>query len=91
MRTKPRPRTQEEIAEWSESLVTEYVLSIFERKRDLLEKVGSTDVYHPFDPQRTQEVLASRNAAIDTWEEAISALKGESEFYEYSEDESYDE
>jgi hypothetical protein len=80
--------SQEAITEWSESLVTQYVCYLFENYRDALQDVQSTEVYHPYEPQKTQEVLANINGAVDAWETAIDALNGEREFYEYSEDES---
>jgi hypothetical protein len=78
----------EELTEWSESMVTQYVVSLFEGYRDALQEVVSTDVYHPYEPQKTQEVLANINGAVDAWESAIDALKAEENFYEFSEDES---
>lgn len=34
------------------------------------------DAFHSFDPQRTQETIASIEGAADTWEEIIELLEG---------------
>ena len=43
---------------------------------DLKETVGA-DCYHPYEPQRTQEILANLNGAIDTWEIVVDLLGGD--------------
>ncbi len=82
--------SQELMDEWFESSVTKYFVKQFEDRIKRLDDVGTTDVFHPFDPQKTQEILAGINAAIDVWEEVVEALSGE-EWYDYSEDAGNDE
>lgn len=79
---------KDQILEWAENPVTIYFKSLVEKEIKYFEEAGrSTHVFHPFEPQKTQEILASVNAAVDTWEQVIQALEGD--FSEFSsEDES---
>lgn len=86
MRRKP---SQEMVNEWCESEVTAYFKDLVTQRLQLLEDVGTTDVYSPFEPQRTQEILASRNGSIDAWEEVLEMLDGELD--DISEDDDDDE
>lgn len=78
----------EQILEWCDSPVTKLLKSLALKEVEELQEVGrATDIFQPFEPQRTQEILAGRNAAIDTWEDVVEALEGRGLFDELSEDE----
>jgi len=80
------PRKQ--ILEWTESDVTRYLKYLVDEEVKLLEEGGrTTHVYHPFEPHKTQEIIAGVNAAIDTFEDIAEALIGEGMLNEGSEDE----
>jgi hypothetical protein len=77
MSNKPSPVTRKQVEEWIENPVTlafKYVATV---ERDEVLAAKGLGAYHPFQPQRTQEVLANLNGAADTWDEVIAALEGE--------------
>ena len=78
------PRKQ--IEEWTENPVTEYLRDKVKEEIELLEVACRTsNVYKPFEPEKTQELLATLNAAIDGWELVLEALNGDmEELGEYS-------
>ena len=78
------PRKQ--IEEWTENTVTLYLKDKVKEEIELLENACRTsNVYKPFEPEKTQELLATLNAAIDGWELVIDALNGDmEELGEYS-------
>jgi hypothetical protein len=55
------------LTEWRESPVTLLLKDLVEKQIKEL-KASRADAFHPFDPQRTQETMASIEGAIDTWE-----------------------
>lgn len=68
--------SQQQIDEWVESPVTVKLLELALSERRECELVG-IEAFHPFEPQKTQEVLSNMNGAIDTWDVVIAALSGE--------------
>jgi hypothetical protein len=80
------PRDQ--ILEWTENPITIFFKLLAENRINELEP-KATEVFAPFDALKTQELLCSMNAAIDTWENVVETLEGEGLWYEFSsEDES---
>lgn len=51
---------------------------------DLRGSVG--DVYCPYEPQKTQEILANLNGAIDSWEEMIDVISGDWQIFAQEEE-----
>ena len=68
---------QAQIQEWIESPVTEEVRNLVSQHVEELRMAKGIDVYHPFDPQRTQETYAGLNGAIDSWEDVLDVLEGD--------------
>ena len=72
---------REQILEWTENPVTKLLKRLAEKEIEALEEGCTTSqVFHPFEPQRTQEVMAGLNGAIDTWMELVETLEGEGLF-----------
>jgi len=44
-------------------------------ERDEAQEAQGVDVYHPYEPYKTQEILAGLNGAVDTWEVVIDTLE----------------
>lgn len=89
---KPSLPPREQIIEWSENPVTLCFKQVVACEiEELQEASRSSNVFHPFDALKTQEILTSINAAIDTWEDTFEALEGEGVMREYIEDEDDDE
>jgi hypothetical protein len=69
-----------QITEWTENPVTLYLKEKVEEEIEMLEGAARTsNVYKPFEPEKTQELLATLNAAIDGWELVLEALNGDME------------
>ena len=66
--------TKEQVTEWFENPVTLAFKAGCESEKEDIESAIGIDVFHPYEPQKTQEVLAGLNAAADTWEVVIDAL-----------------
>jgi hypothetical protein len=71
------PISKQQIEEWIENPVTIAFKHVAEYERDELMAGRGVDVYHPFEPTKTQEILAGLNGAVDTWDFVIGALEGE--------------
>jgi hypothetical protein len=71
----------EQISEWAESQVTLELKKLVEGE---IAKVRSAraDAYHPYQPERTQEILAALHGADDTWDIVAAALEGDWTFFE---------
>lgn len=69
--------------EWAESLVTKKLLEAIDKYIDVLQP--KIDIYHPFEPQRTQEILAGLNGSIDAWEDIKEVLEGNWELIDVEE------
>ncbi len=69
--------TRKQVLEWIENPVT----LAFKKtvKLELSETVQAKGLgaYHPFQPERTQEVLAGLNGAEEVWQMIVEALEGE--------------
>jgi hypothetical protein len=75
-----RAPAKEQILEWTENPVTLYFKSLVEEEIKMLEGGARTSVvYKPFEPAKTQELIATLNAAIDGWELVLEALNGDME------------
>ena len=68
--------SQDQISQWKDNPTTEelhrLVLSEIELTR---EAMGNT--YHPFEPAKTQEIMANLNGSLDTWEVILDLLGGD--------------
>ena len=77
---------QEQVQEWTENPVT---VALRDHIDSLIQELQAAkgDAYHPFQPERTQEILAGLNGAVDTWEIALEALAGDWAYFEEEENE----
>ncbi len=65
----------EQVREWLDSPVTVAFKLACELERDESAEAKGVDFYHPYEPHKTQEILAGLNGAVDTWEVVIEALE----------------
>jgi hypothetical protein len=72
---------KEQIDEWSENPVTLELKALIKREIGQL-RLSKADAYHPYQAERTQEILANLNGAEDTWELVEAALDGDWVFFE---------
>ncbi len=75
-----------QIEDWTENPVTLELkrLSELEIAQAVMKK--GIDAFHPFQPQRTQEVLAGLNGIHETWEYMVGFLEGDWSYFETEED-----
>jgi hypothetical protein len=74
---KPKPVTRKQVLEWVENPVTLAFKYQAELEWSANRNARGLDAFHPFQPERTQEIWAGLNGAIDAWEVVIAALDGE--------------
>ena len=75
-----------EIEEWTENPVTEALKGLLETHLQDLEQTPAEDFYHPGEPQKTQEILANLNGAIDTLKLVLDVLDGDWSYFEEEEE-----
>jgi len=67
---------QEQISQWTENPITvELHRLITEQLKEIQAAKGHA--YAPFEPGKTQEILANLNGAEDTWEVVLELLEGD--------------
>ena len=67
---------QEQLTEWAEHEITQALRAAIGRElADIQASKGQA--YHPFDPGKTQEILAGLNGAEDTWTIIADLLEGD--------------
>ena len=76
--------SQQQRDEWADSLVTKELKRLIEKY--LNEYIGEIDAFQPFEPNKTQELLAGINGSIDTWEDIIELLAGNWELVDEEEE-----
>ena len=74
---KPSPVTAEQVNEWIENPVTLAFLYQTKVERNEIVESKGLNSFHPFQPERTQEVLANLNGYADALDRQIAALEGE--------------
>ena len=79
--------TLEQTLEWLDNPVTQVFKETVQEERDATSQAIGVEVYHPYQPERTQEVLCSLNAAVDTWDQVLYALDPEGIRDAFEEDE----
>jgi hypothetical protein len=78
--------SEQQVNEWKESQVTEALKAKIETYSGFVRSAEGIDAYHPFDPQRTQEILAGLNAIVDTLELVLEWLEGDWDSLELEDD-----
>ena len=76
-RPKQQPPSQQQIDEWIENPITIWMREWAEYELKDINGRKSLDAFHPFDAQKTQEIMASLNGCSETWRIVIASLKGE--------------
>ena len=75
----PRNKLQvsdQQVLEWSESTINAELIRRVEEYKDFVQSARGVDAFHPFEPQRTQEVLCGLNAIVDTLDIVVELLEG---------------
>ncbi len=69
--------TKEQVLEWIENPVTLAFKAVAEF--EISENIAAKGLraYHPFEPEKTQEILAGLSGAEEAWVEVVEALEGE--------------
>ena len=74
---KQQPPSQQQIEEWIENPITIHMLNWARYELNDINGRKSLDAFHPFQAERTQEMMASLNGCAETWEIVIASLEGE--------------
>ena len=69
--------TREQVLEWIENPVTLVFKEVAKLELSETIQAKGLDAYNPFEPQRTQEILAGLNGAEEVWSMIVEALNGE--------------
>jgi hypothetical protein len=85
--------TKEQALEWLENPVTIIFRGIAQEERAACAAGVGVDCFHPFQPERTQEIMCALNAAVDTWDQVLDSLDPESveDAFDRAEEHSYEE
>lgn len=78
-KTRQQPPSQQQIEEWIENPITIWLKDWAQYELNDINGRKSLDAFHPFQAERTQEIMASLNGCADTWELVIAACEGEAE------------
>lgn len=79
--------TPEQLDEWTENPVTIFFREMLERERDEIAQSRGLDAFAPFEPHKTQEIMANLNGFVDAINVVIEALQGDWSSIEEAEDE----
>ncbi len=83
---KPTRVSPKQVREWFENPVTLAFLEQTKVERDEIVEAKGLNAFHPFDANKTQELLASLNGYADALDRQIAALEGEGFMSEEDED-----
>jgi len=75
------------LVEWAESPITTEILDLIRSHVKELREVSGVDCYSPFNPHKTQELMAGLNGSLDTWDIVQDLLAGDWTFFDEEEDE----
>jgi hypothetical protein len=68
---------KEQLEEWTENPITELFRKILIEERDEILAQRGLEAFEPFQPYRTQEVLANLNGFVDAMNIVIDSLSGD--------------
>jgi hypothetical protein len=77
--------SEQQVNEWLKSLVSEYLNTKIDEIIKDFETIG-LGFYHPGEPQKTQELMAGANGALDTWYIVKQLLQGDFSYFEGDKD-----
>ena len=69
------------LEEWTESPVTKKLAEFVASELEEISGSRGINAYHPFEPQRTQEILANLNGCRETLEFWLAALDGDPSYF----------
>jgi len=64
------------VHEWAETQVNAELILRIEDYKAFVDSARGVDAFHPFEPQKTQEVLCGLNAIVDTLDIVVELLEG---------------
>lgn len=68
--------SQQQITEWLDNPVTEALAGLVELELDAALDRRGIEAFCPFQPERTQELLATLNGYREAWEDILETLDG---------------
>ena len=68
---------KQQFQEWTENPITELIREAFEKERDEISQSRGLDAFSPFEPQKTQEILANLNGFVDAMDVVIDVMEGD--------------
>ena len=68
---------REQLDEWTENPVSIFFREMLERERDDIAQSRGLDAFTPFEPHKTQEIMANLNGFVDALDVVIEALRGD--------------
>lgn len=71
------PVIRKQIADWIESPITALLKQYLTEERASMQASKGLNAFHPFEPQRTQELLSNLNGYVDALDVVIDTLDGE--------------
>lgn len=69
--------SKSQILEWTENPVTLYFRQVVTEERDFFMSGKCVDTYHPFEPHKTQEIIANLNGSCDSLSWILRMVEGE--------------
>lgn len=68
---------KQQFSEWTENPVTELIKDSLVKERDDIAQSRGLDAFSPFEPQKTQEILANLNGYVDALDVVVAILDGD--------------
>ena len=68
---------KQQFQEWTENPITILIRETLEQERDEISQSRGLDAFSPFEPQKTQEILANLNGFVDAMDVVIAVLDGD--------------
>ena len=78
---------RQQFSEWTENPVTELIKQSLEKEREEIALSRGLDAFSPFEPQKTQEILANLNGYVDALDVVVAIMDGDLSSIEEDEDE----
>ena len=68
---------KQQFNEWTENPVTELIKASLQKEREDIAHSRGLDAFSPFEPQKTQEILANLNGYVDALDVVIDIMDGD--------------
>lgn len=68
---------KQQFSEWTENPVTVLIKESLQKERDDMAQSRGLDAFNPFEPNKTQEILANLNGYVDAMDVVISIMEGD--------------